>query len=530
MGGSTIPAPPAAGCGSPTPPPAVIRRLTRREYNNTIRDLLGDTSNPANAFPVEEEAFGFDNNAHANGISEVLAEQYQAAAEQIAARAVADARRLGAIAGCDLATGEACVRAFVTNFGKRAFRRPLETPERDRIVGLYTAARARYDATLGLQMVLQAFLQSPHFLYRAERGEPPRPGQAFARLTGFEIATRLAYMFWGTMPDDELFAAAEQGALATAAGIEKQARRMLDANDKRARALVADFHDQWLNLPEVDEMDKSTTTYGSVGYKPELRPAMRAETQSFVDAVFWGDGKLGTLLTAPYSYMNGALATFYGGVSNAPTGSTFQKVDLNPAQRAGLLTHAALLALHSKRNQTSPVHRGLFVRRDFLCFEPPAPPQIEGISPPALSSTLTTAERWSRHSQDPACAGCHSLIDPIGLGFESYDGVGRYRATENGKTIDPRGEIKAADVAGPFTGAVELGKRLAASEDVRGCVSMQWYRYAFGTSGDSEADGCTLRAVKERFAASGHNLRELVIALTQTDAFVYRALAAGGTP
>jgi hypothetical protein len=506
--------------------PSVIRRLSRREYDGTVRDLLGDTSAPASAFPTEEKAFGFDNNAQANGTSELLTEQQQAAAERLAARFVRGPR-LAMAAGCDPLKDEACLRTFIARFGRRVWRRPLTDAEQARLLRVFVAGKDRYDAETGLEMLLSAALQSPHFLYRVELGEAPQPGRSVVRLTGWELASRLSYFLWGTMPDDALFTAAERGELSRPEGIARQVDRMLAAGDPRARAMVANFHEQWLELAHVAELDKSRSTYGAVGYTPELRPLWQRETETFVDEVFWNDGKLATLFTAPYSYADRTLARFYDPAARVE-GDAFVRVALDPKERAGLLTQAGLLALHAKRDQTSPVHRGMFVRRDLFCFEPPAPPAVEGIDPPALDPKLTTRERWSRHSEDPSCAGCHRLIDPLGLGFENYDAVGTYRTTENGRPIDPSGEIVGTDVPGPFTGAVALGQRLARSAEVRACVTLHWYRYAFGTNGDTPADACAVAALAQQFAAAGNDMRELLRAITRSDAFLYRSAHEGG--
>jgi hypothetical protein len=248
---------------------------------------------------------------------------------------------------------------------------------------------------------------------------------------------------------------------------------------------------------------------------------MQTEVNQLVDAVVWdGDGKVSTLLTAPFTFVNDRLAAFYG--IAAPAGQGFQRVELDPYQRAGFLTQGAFLATHAKPNQTSPVHRGKFVRQQLLCTVPPPPPPNLQIQPPSLNTRLTTRERFAEHSQNPFCAGCHKLMDPIGLGFESFDGIGRFRATEQGMPIDDSGELIQTDVDGTFTGPAALGQRLAASADVQACVVTQWFRFGYGRAEDPVADACSLATLNQTFAAAGGNVRELLIALTQTDAFLYR--------
>jgi hypothetical protein len=254
---------------------------------------------------------------------------------------------------------------------------------------------------------------------------------------------------------------------------------------------------------------------------------MRQEARAFVDDVIWnGDGTIDALFTAPYTFANATLAQYYG--LPAVSGSGFIKVPLDGSQRGGVLTQGGLMSLLAKSNQTSPIHRGKFVREQVFCqiLQPP-PPDLE-IKPPELSSTLTTRERFAQHSADDACSGCHQLTDPIGLGFETFDGAGKFRDTENGQPVDASGEIFGTDVAGAFTGPIELGQKLAASETARACVTTQWFRYGYGRA-ETDADGCSMKALNEKFAGSGYRVLDLVAALAATDAFRYRRfITAGG--
>jgi len=200
------------------------------------------------------------------------------------------------------------------------------------------------------------------------------------------------------------------------------------------------------------------------------------------------------------------------------------------AFRGGLLTQGGLLSLLGKANQTSPVHRGKFVREQLLCMELPPPPADLMIKPPELSATLTTRQRFEQHAADGSCSGCHRLMDPIGLGFERFDGAGLYRDTENGQPVDDSGQLTDTDVDGPFRGALELGAKLASSAQVRSCVATKWFRYGYGR-GETDADGCSLAAIQARFAGGGYKVRDLLASLVETDAFLYRQVTPpGGTP
>jgi hypothetical protein len=500
-----------------------IRRLTRFEYNNTVRDLLGDTSNPADALPPEEEVAGFNNQAAALTSSDLLIEQYMKVAERVGARAVLDMNAL--LPDCDpgLEGDDACALSFIRDFGVRAFRRPLSQVETDRLKSLFDWAIG--DADLGrfqdgIQVVIEAALQSPSFLYRPELGgEDPVEGDVVP-FTSWEMATKLSYMLWNTMPDAELFAAAEADALTTKDQIAAQATRMLD--DAKARDLIRNFHTQWLLLTHLDSVTKDTNVYPD--FSGSLRPLWTEEIQAFVEHVILeGDGSLQTLLTADYSFMNEELAGFYGDdVLDSVAGPEFRRVQLDPERRGGLLTTAGLMATHANVNQSSPVFRGKFVREQLMCNTLPLPPNDLVIEPPELDPTKTTKEQFEEIGANPACAGCHTLMNPIGFIFEHYDGVGQWRDQQNGIPIDAVGEVvQTDDIDGEYDGALEFAAALAGSTQVQECVSSQWFRFAYNRTVTAE-DSCSVEQLNDVFRASDFNVRALLGALTQTNAFLYR--------
>jgi hypothetical protein len=320
------------------------------------------------------------------------------------------------------------------------------------------------------------------------------------------------------MPDDDLFAASDAGELATKDQIAAQARRMLE--HPRARQAVANFHSQWLKLTHIETVAKAQATYPL--YHDGLRSLWKQETEAFLEhVVFDGEGDVATLLSAPYSMMNAELAAFYG-VANPPSGEAFERVDLDPNERAGLLTQASLLAVNAKPNQSSPVHRGKFVREMLLCQLLPPPPNNVEIKPPEVKPGVTTRERFKEHSANPECASCHVLMDPIGFGFENYDGIGLWRDKDQGLPVDAGGALFATkDIDGTFNGAVELAKRLAESAEVGQCVATQWFRFGYGRA-EGKTDACAMAEIQGAFAASGDNIKELLVGLTQTEAFLYR--------
>jgi hypothetical protein len=494
--------------------------LTRLEIDNAIRDLLADNSKPARSFVPEEESLGFDNNADALGMSGLLAEQVMEAAEKVAATAVT---KLATIApACDTAKdGDAtCARRFISTWGKRAWRRALSEAEVSDLVALFTKGSADGGYTAGISLVIQRILQSPFFLYRVEHGDPATLKDSVVQLTGYEQASRLSFLLWTSTPDDTLLADAESGKLATAAGIAEVARRML--KDPRAKDSIANFHNQWLELGKLESASKDPTLYP--GFDAAMRTSMKGETEAFLANVFWQTGSFEEMLVAPYSYVDAKVAGLYG--IAPPSGTGFIKVALDPSQRAGVLTQPSVLTLHAKSNQSSPVHRGKFVRERLLCQQLPPPPNDIVIEPPDLDPNLSTRDRFKEHSVNPACTGCHKLMDPIGFGFEHYDAIGRYRTMDGKFVVDANGEVLGSnDLDGKFVGGVELAKKLAKSEQVKACVVTQWFRYAYGR-GEAEADTCTLKRLNESFAKAGYDVRELVIALTQTDAFRFRKAGA----
>jgi hypothetical protein len=492
--------------------PAPLRRLTNAEYDNTVLDLLGDASKPASAFPADETLYGF---AAGASVSPLLAELYMNAAEKLAATA---AGKLGALLPCDPgAIGEAqCATQFIEHFGKRAFRRPLEQVEVDELYALYDSERTAGEGfASSIEIVIAAVLQSPRFLYRVELGGEGT--QDRVPLTSFELASRLSYFLWQTMPDEELFAAAESGELADPEHVADQARRMLA--DPRAHVGLRNFFDQWLHVRELEHVTKSETAYPT--FDESLAASMAEETRRFVDDVLWnGDARLETLLTADYTFVNSELALLYG---VEDPGSGWKKVSLDPTQRSGLLTHAGLMTVLSGADQSSPVHRGAFIRENVLCQMLPPPPENLVVVPPDPDPNLSTRERYAQHTADPACATCHQLIDPIGFGFEHYDAIGRYRTKDSGFPVDASGSIvETTDANGAFVGVPELAQKLVQSQDVQQCVARQFFRFALGRI-ETEGDGCVLEGIYDDFRSKGGDLRELIVAIVQSDAFRQRA-------
>jgi hypothetical protein len=491
---------------------APLRRLTREQYDNTIRDLLSIEGHPSLALAADEKLAAFYSNS-ISPVTRLSVEQYRDSAEALAAQAVKD--RLETLVGCTGAEqNAACADRFIKDFGRRVFRRPLTADEAARYRGLFDAAQARGFGE-GIRVVLQTLLQSPSFVYHLELA-PAMAGVGVTPLGGFEVASRLSYALWDTLPDAELLDAAASGQLDSKQGLRAQAERLLKSD--RARDALSSFHLQWLGLDGLLDTNKDAQLFPQ--FDDALKQGLRDETSGFADFVIRrGDGRLETLLSGSFTVAKPEVLALYG-TTGAPAADG--TVQLDPAQRAGLLTQGAFLSAHSHANQTSPVHRGLSVRKNLLCTDLPDPPANVNNNPPVPDPTATTRQRFEQHRQDPSCVGCHMLLDPIGVGFENYDAIGRYRSDENGLPIDANGELLSAGTSsGTFSGAVELAKKLAKSPEVRACVQKQWFRFSLGRFEGAE-DACTLASLAADFEASDFDVKQLLLSLVTSDAFRYR--------
>lgn len=512
--------PPPATCDQNAAPAAPMRRLTRWEYDNTVLDLLGDTSHPGAQFVPEAAQFGFDNSAAGAVLSPVVVEQYESAAQALAARAVSN---LPALLGCDpKGQGEdVCANKFIDSFFKRAYRRALGSNERQRLVDFYQQSKAQNDFQTAISMLVSAALQSPKFLYRLEFGMPTAGTAAAVQLSSWELASRLSYLLIGTMPDAELFGAAEQNQLSTPEQVLKHATRLLDS--ERGARVVRNFYRQWGALDQLNGLQRSGADFTAA------TPALfQEETETFFDQVIRkGDGKLSTLLTAPFSYMNQALASYYG--VKGPSGDAFVRVDLDPQRYSGLLSQAGLMARLAHENQPSPVKRGVFVREQLLCTVLPEPPANVDSTLPTPDPKATARQQLTQKVSVEPCKSCHEVFNPVGFAFEHFDQMGRYRATDGKLPVDSAGQLTGTDVDGPYADHIALGQLLAKSEKVRSCALGNWFRYAYGRE-ETPADACTTQQLGQAFSEGGGNIRQLILSLTQTRAFRYRDATQAGAP
>lgn len=420
---------------------------------------------------------------------------------------------------CDPAEGEACASAILGRLAPRAWRRPLEPGELDRLLGLYRAAVAEgegFDDALGWS--LRGVLVSPHFIYRVE--VDPGSEEAPRRLSDYELASRLSYFLWSSMPDDVLFELASSGQLHDPEVLKAQVDRMLD--DPRSQALVENFAGQWLYTRALVDVQPDYQYFP--GFDEPLRQAMRQETELFFGVFLREDLGVDELFSADFTFLNDRLAQHYG-LPSPGSGEAMVRVQLGGEERRGLLTQGSVLTVTSYPTRTSPVKRGKWVLTQLLCSEPPPPPPgVEGLAT-EVNPTATLRERLEQHRSNPECAVCHQIMDPVGFAMEHYDGIGLYRDMDRGGfPIDATGELPGL---GTFDGTLELSDVIASHQELPTCVTEQLMTYALGR-GMERSDQVWVEEVASGFASDGMRLRALIKRIVLSPPFQYRRGEVGG--
>ena len=575
---------------SRTPPLA----LTPTEYNNTIADLLGfprdgerwpprpalaDTLSPRRAasrgvflppppppvwpwrFPAEPGAGGFEGIAQGQNPSSYQVEELHLAAMHFAAFGLlsptfVDCADRGAL---PLAEQERCAWTSIERFAERAWRRPLADDERERLAAFWQANLAAGPREEAVALTVAGILQAPAFHFRIERGDA-----SSREPTPWELANRLSYFLWDSMPDADLFAAAAAGELATRAGVERQARRMLA--DPKARPAVVHFHNQWLGTDRVLRIAPARRAFGPLfGVDPELetardddvqwpaimgpvRHSMKIETELFVEqTVFDGEGTFTALMTGHHGYVSDATAPIYGaGVTRhsdrpevtrriefvaASIGRkellTLYPSEFPPGQRAGVLTHPSVLAIGAYAVQPGPILRGVHVLERIACLELGTPVQgaETALPPDTLAVERTNRERTAAATSPATCAACHRRINPPGFAFEHYDALGAWRARDNQQPVDASGSLTLPGGATlAFTDGIDFVRQLAASDSVRDCYALHWTRYALGDRIEAATPG--LAPIQRRFREDD-SIADLLVSIAGSDLFRTRSTANG---
>jgi hypothetical protein len=512
------PGPGAGGtAGAFEPAPGGARRLTAEQYANAIRDLLGGTAAVPGALDDDDTGLEFSSQgAYRVTTSPSGVEKYRDTAFQIARTIFASPASAQALLGCQpAAPGDACVEGFLARFGRRAFRRPLSAEELADYRRLVATAAAEQGNVLGaLEFALAAMLQDPAFLYLVEIGEPDPTDRSRLRFTSYEMATRLALALGNTIPDQDLLDAAEKGALVTPEGLRAEAERLLGS--PASRRGLSRFFAEHFHFDGLEQATKDKTIYPS--FDAALALAMQGELDRVLtDLAVAGDRDFRDVFVTRETYVNKALAAHYK-VPSAGTDTTFAKVEL-PAggPRAGLVTMAGVLTTTSIDSRSSPTLRGVFIRERLLCQTVPQPPDDvpEIDAPERMINAKTMRERLVRHQQDPQCASCHAFIDNVGLALEQFDGIGAFRTTENGVTLDVRAELDGK----AFNGGRELGALLREDPRAMACLSAALYRYFTGHHDPGAGEAPVIAKLEQSFVTSGHRFRSLLLELVTSAGF-----------
>jgi mono/diheme cytochrome c family protein len=532
-----------ADCTNPAdrdPGPAPIRRLNRSEYERTVRDLLGLEFDAATAVGMTDDpaAGGFDTAANALNVSPVLMEKYFAAADYLLDRLLPPLRdgvpskaappgarpddRKAAEALLFVRPGKAvdrrdAARQVLARVARRAYRRPVQDAEVERLMKLFDAAdtnAGRFEDALRLP--LKAVLVSPHFLFRIEQdGASPKSEQP-TPVDDHALAVRLSYFLWSSMPDDELFRLADAKRLSDPATYDGQVKRMLA--DPKARALTDNFAAQWLQLRKLPEARPSTEFFPT--FNDRLRRAMHDETAAFFDHLRTADRPVLDLLDADYTFVNEDLARHYGlaGVK----GPQLRKTQLKPGDhRGGLLGMGSVLALTSHTSRTSPTLRGKWILEVVFGTPPPPPPPDAGQlnEKQGKGAPKSFRELLALHARQPTCAACHNKMDPLGFALENYDAVGRWRDSHGGRPLETTGKLPTGET---FTGPAELKKILLGRKDAFARnLAEQLLVYALGRELGAD-DECAVRDLTEALRRDDYRFSTLVRGVATSYPFQYR--------
>ncbi|HEX4810265.1 MAG TPA: DUF1592 domain-containing protein [Bryobacteraceae bacterium] len=506
----------------PDPGHLVAHRLNRAEYNNTIRDLLAVHFKPSSEFPADDSGYGFDNIGDVLTVSPVLTEKYLTAAEQIAVQAIPAAKTGEAglpesykrIFVCGHGPGEhtkECARTDLAHLAQLAYRRPVTEDEVKHLTRLVVRAQhAGLPFDQAMRVGVEAILCSPNFLFRIERDPSPSDPTPHP-ISDYELASRLSYFLWSSMPDAQLFQLAEEKRLNNPEVLEAQVQRML--KDSRSAALVDNFAGQWLEFRNLDLIHPDKKKFPA--YTPKLRKEMVTETRMFVGGIIQEDRSVLDLIDGDYSYMNEDLAKFYG--IQGVTGDDFRRVSLDGTERSGVLTQASILTVTSYPTRTSPVLRGKWILENFLNSPPPPPPPgVGSLDTKGAATTGTMRQQMEKHRADPICAGCHTRMDPLGFALENYNAIGQWRDKEGQFPIDASGSMPNGK---KFNGSNELKAYLKSNPDAfAACLTEKLMTYALGR-GVEDYDRLAERQIVRNMGAQDYRFSALVLGIVDSMPF-----------
>lgn len=487
-------------CSKPQAAAVHLGLLTESQFNHSVQDILHAT---------ERQAPGLG-----QGLDDLALEQRAKAAAEIAAQA---AKSLGEWAPCTPpAAGDSapCAQRIIDEVGAKLYRRPLSESERTAMKALFDAGANEHGFTVGLEWLLTGLLQSPSFVYQVVTPAPEETPGEVRPLAPHEFASRLAYFMWDGPPDDALLAAAAAGQLSEPAQREVHIARMLE--DPRFSRGVGQFYSNWLKLSAFREVAREVEGFDESVVSSLSTSLLMSATELYKSA----QPNIKGLFTGDTYYLNDALGKFYG-VSG--TGPSFAPAAMPNQGRSGILTHPALMALLARSDESFPIGRGLFLLRNVVCKIVPAlPPNFVPPEPPPLEEGTSTRKRLETHTAAPMCQSCHSMINPAGFAFESFDEVGRFRTLDHGAPVDTSATLDLGmDVDGTYATGQELLAKLGDSRAVRACFTEKYFSFAVARANPDPADACSIRAVATSFAATG-DLKQLATLVAGSDSFRMR--------
>lgn len=532
-GGSAGSAPvtPVDACKLPDDklPPARIWRLSAHQIAGTVKASFGvsidETKLPGDGAASNEYAVfdTWDTAIVDDELGAAMADVAEQVSKQLVPQLTKDA---ACLAEAKPASG--CVGDFVAKLGEKAFRRPLDDDEKARLSKLFNDEAAARGGASAAGLVVEALLQSPRFLYRSELGNPSS-GDKRVGLTQWELASQLSYLLTDLPPDADLIAAARDGKLRDPKAVREHAARLADSAG--ARAKYVDFFTQVFSVKQLATVAKDATAFPM--FTADVRAAMQRETATFVEKTLWDDAAgVKALYTADYGYLNAKLAPIYGANASG-LGDEMKKTTL-PAERRGILSQAGLLAANAHPDGTSPTLRGLFIYQRLLCHAKPEPPagaadQAAGKLFDPASPMNTQREHFEfAQKHAPECMACHGIFGPVGLGLEQFDGMGRYRTTEFGKTIDTSVTAKGVGegIDGSYKNTLELGAKIMDTSLGQQCLVKQAATFGFGRLIDEDGQACEVEGIAAKVAKNGVKVQDVLVELTQTDSFYNRQPAA----
>lgn len=506
---------------SPDTAPQPLRRISSEQYHLILTDLypqqLTTRLLARSIFPETIISQGFSTDADANRVSTSESNRIEDNAERLSATLLDEANSLYPLTSDCVPEGfsdaqlDGCVEALLDDKFSRAYRRPLTSQERQIARDLYESVRADQGSRVAWAALHQLLFQAPALLYRTERGEDAAPtNPELKRLTDWEMASRLSFFFLNSGPDDELWQAAQRGELKTPAQIKAQAQRLV--RSPRAQHALATFHRDWLKLYQLKDANRE-----GLMLDEQTRQALLGESGALVAHLMdQGDGNLATLLGTDELPVAASLGALYG--VDGADGSV-----VTMPNRRGLLSTVSFMMTHSKTNSTNPIERGAFLLKDVVCaYVPPLPGGIDTQGPLKNAATLPTAkQRLAPLTERNDCSGCHLRINPPGLAMENFDHLGRFREQENDTPIDAAGTLREGGLELTFSGPNELFEGLSTSRQVHDCYARHWFRFTTGRL-ETDADAYTIKTLSDTFWDAQGDLSELMVELTQTEAFLYR--------